>query len=161
MHSINVSSRCSNVAISGHRHTPHVHTHSYLTMPTQRMHVDTHKMQFSRCHYVRSHAHLAKPGCPCTKQALWASASKLLEPGLRTCRRTDYYNSQLVGVGTRSPTYTHTHTHTRYTHTHTQGTHTYSVHTLINVHTDFHRCSQHNKVVIKMHKTHTNCFDHF
>ena len=27
-----------------------------------------------------SHTHQAKPGCLCTKQALWASASKLLEP---------------------------------------------------------------------------------
>ena len=39
------------------------------------------------------HAHLAEPGCLCTKQALGACASKLLENGLGTCRRTSYLAS--------------------------------------------------------------------
>ena len=51
------------------------------------------------------HAHLAEPGCLCTKQALGACASKLLENGLGTRRRTSYL---LIasGVGTQSPTWT-------------------------------------------------------
>ena len=39
------------------------------------------------------------------KQALRASAGNLLEPGLGTCRRTNYLFSA-SGVGTRSPTWT-------------------------------------------------------
>ena len=33
---------------------------------------------------LSGHAHLAEPGCLCTKQALGACASKLLENGLGT-----------------------------------------------------------------------------
>ena len=51
------------------------------------------------------HAHLAEPGCLCTKQALGACASKLLENGLGTRRRTSYLLTA-SGVGTRSPTRT-------------------------------------------------------
>ena len=51
------------------------------------------------------HAHLAEPGCLCTKQALGACASKLLENRLGTCRRTSYLLTA-SGVGTRSPTWT-------------------------------------------------------
>ena len=36
------------------------------------------------------HAHLAEPGCLCTKQALGACASKLLENGLGTRKRNSY-----------------------------------------------------------------------
>ena len=46
-----------------------------------------------------SHAHLAEPGCLCTKQALGACASKLLENGLGTRRRTSYLLTA-SGVGT-------------------------------------------------------------
>ena len=52
---------------------------------------------------LSGHAHLAEPGCLCTKQALGACASKLLENGLR--RRTSYLLTA-SGVGTRSPTWT-------------------------------------------------------
>ena len=45
------------------------------------------------------------PGCLCTKQALGACASKLLENGLGTRRRTSYLLAA-SGVGTRSPTWT-------------------------------------------------------
>ena len=48
------------------------------------------------------HAH---PGCLCTKQALGACASKLLENGLGTRRRTSYLLTA-SGVGTLSPTWT-------------------------------------------------------
>ena len=51
------------------------------------------------------HAHLAEPGCLCTKQALGACASKLLENGLGTRRRTSYLLAA-SGVGTLSPTWT-------------------------------------------------------
>ena len=51
------------------------------------------------------HAHLAEPGCLCTKQALGACASKLLENRLGTRRRTSYLLTA-SGVGTRSPTWT-------------------------------------------------------
>ena len=37
---------------------------------------------------LSGHTHLAEPGCLCTKQALGACASKLLENGLGTRRRT-------------------------------------------------------------------------
>ena len=49
------------------------------------------------------HVHPAEPGCLCTKQALGACASKLLEPQLGTHRRTSYLLTA-SGVGTRSPT---------------------------------------------------------
>ena len=53
------------------------------------------------------HAHLAEPGCLCTKQALGACASKLLENGLGTRRRTSYLKLLTAsGVSTRSPTWT-------------------------------------------------------
>ena len=52
---------------------------------------------------LSGHAHLAEPGCLCTKQALGACASKLLENGLGTRRRTSYLLTA-SGVGTRSPT---------------------------------------------------------
>ena len=45
------------------------------------------------------HAHLAEPGYLCTKQALGACASKLLENGLGTHRRTSYLLTA-SGVGT-------------------------------------------------------------
>ena len=51
------------------------------------------------------HAHLAEPGCLCTKQALGACASKLLENRLGTRRRTSYLLTA-SGVGIRSPTWT-------------------------------------------------------
>ena len=51
------------------------------------------------------HAHLAEPGCLCTKQALGARASKPLENRLGTHRRTSYLLTA-SGVGTRSPTWT-------------------------------------------------------
>ena len=54
---------------------------------------------------LSGHAHLAEPGCLCTKQALGACASKLLENGLGTRRRTSYLLTA-SGVGTRSPTWT-------------------------------------------------------
>ena len=56
---------------------------------------------------LSGHAHLAEPGCLCTKQALGACASKLLENGLGTRRRTSYLLTA-SGVGTRSPTWTTT-----------------------------------------------------
>ena len=54
---------------------------------------------------LSGHAHLAEPGCLCTKQALGACASKLLENRLGTRRRTSYLLTA-SGVGTRSPTWT-------------------------------------------------------
>ena len=54
---------------------------------------------------LSGHAHLAEPGCLCTKQALGACASKLLENGLGTRRRTSYLLTA-SGVGTQSPTWT-------------------------------------------------------
>ena len=57
------------------------------------------------CMPMSSHAHLEEPGCLCTKQALGACASKLLENGLRTCRRTSHLLTA-SGVGTRSHTWT-------------------------------------------------------
>ena len=51
---------------------------------------------------LSDHAHLAEPGSLC---ALGACASKLLENGLGTRRRTSYLLTA-SGVGTRSPTWT-------------------------------------------------------
>ena len=61
----------------------------------------THAMQILLP--LGGHAHLAEPGCLCTKQALGACASKLLENGLGTRRRTSYLLTA-SGVGTWSPT---------------------------------------------------------
>ena len=43
-----------------------------------------------RVHILSGHSHLAEPGCLCTKQALGACASKLLENRLGPRRRTSY-----------------------------------------------------------------------
>ena len=48
------------------------------------------------------HAHLTEPGCLYTKQALEACASKLLENGLGTRRRTSYLLTA-SSVGTEVP----------------------------------------------------------
>ena len=54
---------------------------------------------------LSGHAHLVESECLCTKQALGACASKLLENGLGTHRRTSYLLTA-NGVDTRSPTWT-------------------------------------------------------
>ena len=74
--------------LSNRKTPPHHHTHTHANLAATHM-----------------HAHLAEPGCLCTKQALGACASKLLENGLGTRRRTSYLLTA-SGVGTRSPTWT-------------------------------------------------------
>ena len=84
-----------------HIHT-HIHTHTYI-----HTHIYIHiymQMQIILLP-LSGHAHLAEPGCLCTKQALGASASKLLENGLGTRRRISYLLTA-SGVGTQSPTWT-------------------------------------------------------
>ena len=96
-----------------HRTSSHTHTHTHT-----RTHARTHARIHTYIHtYIHTnkqillplggHAHLAEPGCLCTKQALGACASKLMENGLGTCRRTSYLLTASV-VGTRSPTWTTT-----------------------------------------------------
>ena len=51
------------------------------------------------------HAHLAEPGCLCTAGTIGACASKLLENGVGTWRRTSYLPIA-SDVGTWSPTWT-------------------------------------------------------
>ncbi len=41
----------------------------------------THKIKKNSLATSSSYAHLAEPGCLCTKKALWAVQAKLLQPG--------------------------------------------------------------------------------
>ena len=70
---------------------------------SKKWHTHTHICKNAKP--MSSHAHLEEPGCLCTKQALGACVSKLLENGLGTRRRTSYLLTA-SGVGTRSPTWT-------------------------------------------------------
>ena len=45
---------------------------------------------------LSGHAHLAEPGCLCTKQALGACASKLLEPGYKLAGGPSTFSQQMV-----------------------------------------------------------------
>ena len=90
-----------------HTHT-HMHTHTHTHMHA-RAHTHTHTQNAMQMQIIllplSGHAHLAEPGCLCTKQALGACASKLLENGLGTRRGTSYLLTA-SGVDTRSPTWT-------------------------------------------------------
>ena len=54
------------------------------------MHIIIHTCKMQILLPLGGHAHLAEPGCLCTKQALGACASKLLENGLGTRKRNSY-----------------------------------------------------------------------
>ncbi len=70
------------VALHTYTHT-YIHTYIHTHIHTH-IHTYTHtckcKMQILLLP-LGGHAHLAEPGCLCTKQALWAVQAKLLEPG--------------------------------------------------------------------------------
>ena len=88
---------------------PHTYIYTYI-----HTYIHTCKSNAIILLPLSGHAHLAEPGYLCTKQALGACASKLLENGLGTHRRMSYlltasgppgsppacvrYPSELVGV---------------------------------------------------------------
>ncbi len=74
---------------SNHKHTcthTHKHAHTKIHKQPKHTHTDTHTQTNTHTHIyslatTSSYAHLAEPGCLCTRQALGAVQAKLLEPG--------------------------------------------------------------------------------